>query len=427
MNNEMIFISFSNHDREIVASVVDIIEEYGINCWFQPKSSKKNFHTAIPKAIEESNFFICFVSKASIQSIRVNNEIEIALDKYNEDPSYTILPIEIEELSGIDRRQAKGLFGSFTWLYKKNYIDIYSLVLTIFSQIGIKHDESINISSKYTGDEQIEVHRLALQNEYLNRIAAPYLDTIFSKYDMPSVLDIGCSDGCNTKLRFGRRNFSKILAIDKNINKISEAKKLYTSDKVEFQVCDIESDNLETCLTEYLKSKHLKGFDIIHISAVLMHLKNPDFLLRKIYNYLSPGGYLFIQDEDDGFNVSHPQNQLIESCKFIWKHSVESGDRSMGRKIPKLLTDSGYINIHLLSSTISSLDFNGETKETLWDIYYNSDFWVTDNPSFFDNIEAYEKYKKYKDNHAKLKEKYLKGDFFITLGILFFSAQKPLL
>jgi len=97
----------------------------------------------------------------------------------------------------------------------------------------------------------------------------------------------------------------------------------------------------------------------------------------------------------------------------------------MGRKIPKLLTDSGFTNISLLSSTVSSLDFEGEMKEILWDIYYNSDFWVTDNPSFFSNIEAYNAYERYKENHSKLKEQYMKGDFFVTLGILFFSAQKP--
>ncbi len=425
MTNNSIFISFSNKDLEIVAPVVSIIEEYGIKCWFQPNNSKNNFHEGIPTAIENSKYFICFVSKESIHSIRVNNEIEIALDKYNEDNSYTILPIEIEELSGSDRRRAKGVFGTFTWLYKKNYNDIYSLVLTTFSQIGIQRDETEIIPSIYTGDEQIEINRLLSQNNYLNKIANPYLDIIFSKYDKPNILDIGCADGYNTISRLGGRNYNYLLGLDKNEKKIASAKISHTTPKDDFRLCDIESDKLDIVLSQYSKEKKIKGFDIIHIAAVLMHMNKPGDFLKKIYNYLSPGGTIFIQDEDDGFNVSYPNNKLIDSCRDIWKYSKESGDRHMGRKIPKLLTDSGFTNISLLSSTVSSLDFEGEMKEILWDIYYNSDFWVTDNPSFFSNIEAYNAYERYKENHSKLKEQYMKGDFFVTLGILFFSAQKP--
>lgn len=143
-----------------------------------------------------------------------------------------------------------------------------------------------------------------------------------------------------------------------------------------------------------------------------------------MYKYLSPEGTIFIQDEDDGFNISYPNNKQIDNCNIIWKHSLESGDRNMGRKIPKMLTDSGLTNIHLHSSTISSLDFNGQFKEVMWDIYYNPDLWVTDDPSYFDDIEAYKKLVRYKKCHASLKKRYLNGEFFITLGYLFFSARK---
>lgn len=291
--------------------------------------------------------------------------------------------------------------------------------------MGIQPDEANSYSSIYTGDEQIEIKRIKLQNEYLNRIASPYLDTIFSQYNNPTVLDIGCADGENTILRLQSRKYDSLLGIDKNKDKINSANFKFSSDRDKFLVCDIESNELDAVLTKYLKEHKTDGFDIVHIAAVLMHTSNPGEIIKKLYKYISPKGTIFIQDEDDGLNISYPNNKLLESCRLIWKHSKESGDRSMGRKIPKFLTDSGFTDIHLLSSSISSLDFDGETKEELWDIYYNSDLWVTDSPYYFDSIEAYNACMKYKENHAKLKEEYLNGGFFITLGILFFSARKP--
>ena len=425
MDDKLIFISFSNKDSSIVTPIVETIEYYyGIKCWFQPNNSKRNFSENIAEGIENSKFFICFVSKNSIQSFRVQNEIECAIDKYEEDHSYCILPIEIESLTNIEKRKAKLFFGSLNWLYKKNYKDHHSLILTIFSQLGIQHDETHNLCSIYTGNEDIEVTRLNLQNEYLNKITEPYLDSIFSQYDNPSILDIGCSDGSNTKRRLLKREYKCLLGVDKNENKIRTAQNLNLSDKNSFLLCDIESPNLDFILAKYLKENTLEGFNIIHIASVLLHINKPDALLKKLYKYLSPEGTIFIQDEDDGYNISYPHNKLIESCNIIWKHSLESGDRTMGRKIPKLLTDCGFTNIHLLSSTISSLDFNGEFKEVLWDIYYNSDLWVTNSPAFFDNIDAYKALKRYQENHAKLKQQYLNGEFFVTLGYLFFSAKK---
>ena len=65
MDNNLIFISYSNKDIEIVSPIVEAIEEIGVffgaNCWFQPNNSKKDFINSIGEGIEHSNFFICFV------------------------------------------------------------------------------------------------------------------------------------------------------------------------------------------------------------------------------------------------------------------------------------------------------------------------------------------------------------------------------
>jgi len=278
--------------------------------------------------------------------------------------------------------------------------------------------------SIYTGDEKNEIARINRQNEYLNRIVAPYLDKIFSYFANPLILDIGCADGNNILLRLKNRNYHALLGIDKNHTKIETANNLFGSYKNSFVCCDINTEALNNILSEYLKQKGKAGFDIIHISSVLLHIENPIILLCNLHMFLSKNGHIFIQDEDDGVNMVYPYDERFEDCFYVWNHSIEAGDRFMGRKIPFYLSKSGYSDINILSSNITSLDFNGETKDCLWDLYFNSDLWVANDPSFYDNYEAYERFLSYKKNYIELRESYVNNNYFIMLGFFFISAKK---
>lgn len=278
--------------------------------------------------------------------------------------------------------------------------------------------------SLYSGDGSKEIQRIDKQNEYLNKIVTPFLDDIFSNYENPLILDVGCSDGRNIMLRLKNRNYFSLLGIDKNSDKIEIAKNLFNTDKDAFVCCDINSDDLTDILSKYLSSKNKDGFDIIHISSVLLHLKDPLLLLKKMKDFLSKNGSLFIQDEDDGLNVVYPYEKKIEDCFYIWDHSIESGDRYMGRKIPFFLSECEYSDIKIYSSAITSADFRGEKKECFWDLYFNSDLWAADHISFYDDIDAYERYLLYRKSHSELKSSYMNGQYFITLGIFFISAKK---
>ncbi|MBO7580112.1 MAG: TIR domain-containing protein [Bacteroidaceae bacterium] len=424
MNVYDIFISYSNKNVKEIDKIVDIIQGYKVNCWYQKRNSKNDFIKEINLGIKESKAFVVFLSSASIKSIRVKNEINRAIKKHEKDSNFTILPVIIEDLDEDEDDEMELLIGSFTWIYQKDYPDLYSLVLSIFSQLNIKLAEDENSRSIYTGDEDTEIKRLKIQNEYLNKFAGPYLDEIFADYKNPLVLDVGCADGSNTHIRFNGRKYRALLGIDKNHLKINTANSLYRSDKNTFQYCDVTTDDLDRVLSDYLQEKEQYGFDIIHLSAVLLHVEEPEKLLKKLHGYLSKDGTIFIQDEDDGVNLVYPRDKRLEDCFYIWKHSKESGNRIMGRTIPYMLSKNGYSQIKLLSSQITSLDFNGEMKECLWDLYFNSDLWVVDNASYFDDIKAFELLQTYKEGHSKLREEYMNGRYFIMLGIFYISARK---
>lgn len=276
----------------------------------------------------------------------------------------------------------------------------------------------------YTGNEDSEIVRIGRQNEYLNRVAAPYLEEVFAACVRPAVLDVGCADGKGIVQRLGGRDYVFLLGIDKNPQKIDTANDLFADEKNIFLCLDVETDAIVEELRQVLARRNKTGFDVIHIASALLHMKDVQRVLERLYGLLVPGGWLFIQDEDDGFNMVYPHNDSFDDCFYVWDHSLESGDRAMGRKIPYMLSKSGYEDIRVLSTTVNSTDFNGEMKETLWDLYFNSDLWAADNPSFYDNEEAYRRYLAYKERHAALRDAYRRGEFFAMVGFLYITARK---
>ena len=96
----------------------------------------------------------------------------------------------------------------------------------------------------------------------------------------------------------------------------------------------------------------------------------------------------------------------------------------MGRKVPMYLKNAGFSNIVVKNSTITSEDFGGSIKEELWDLYYNPNYWDATSASYFDDIIAVEMLPTVIAEHDEIKEEYMKGNIFITLGILFFDAEE---
>ena len=158
-------------------------------------------------------------------------------------------------------------------------------------------------------------------------------------------------------MRLEGRKYSFLLGVDKNAVSIEEANKSYASDTCAFIHCDVTSDKFFGDIFSQMQKFGIIGFEIINISAILMHLGKVDGLLKNLYMLLKPNGTVFIQDEDDGVNLAYPPSTYFDDCFYIWEHSKESGDRKMARKLPLILKDAGFKNIKLLSTTISSIDF----------------------------------------------------------------------
>lgn len=419
-----IFISFSNQNIEKVDKIVSTIKFFGPSCWFQLRDSKQHFIEEINKGINNSSNFVIFLSNASVSSFMVRNEISRAIDQTQKDSNYNIIPVVIEELEAKNLEHIKLLLGSLNWIYENKYNNYEELVLAIFEQANLKVYTQENSHSIYSVEKDAEQKRLDSQNRLFNEYAKGYLDEVFSNYENPCILDIGCDNGNNTLLRFQNRNYKYIVGIDINEKRIAEANEINGNEKNTFIKCDVTSQDFFKEMLYVMQTKQITGFDVIHISAVLMHLANAGDVLKNLYMLLNPGGSIFIQDEDDGVNLADPSSKFFENCFYIWDHSLESGDRRMGRKIPLLLKSAGYKDIKIKSTSISSIDFDGKYKEELWDLYFNPELWSTDSAHYFDNYEAFSMLDGIKQHHDQMKQDYMNGNIFLMLGVFFFTAKK---
>lgn len=419
------FISYSKNDYDTVNAIVSKMDFYGATSWFQRRNSKQAFASAISEGIETASAFVVFLSASSVKSIYVQNEIAIAIDHLSEDDSYRILPVVIDDVDkkNPDFKALNVFLGTFNFLFLKDFSSVDELVLKIFSQVDL-HIEGGGVKSIYTGNSAIEAHRITIQTELLNHYALSVIDDVFSTRKDAAVLDIGCADGNTVMSRIADKPYSLLLGVDINGEKIQAARDRFGNEKNFFLEADISADGFSAAVSDFLAKNGKTGFDVIHIAAVLLHLEKPEQALQKLYDLLLPGGCIFIQEEDDGLNQVYPPSAFFDHCFYIYDHSLESGDRHMGRKLPILLQNVGFTDISLRSATMSSLDFGGKYRDALWDMYFNTNFWDATDASYFDDIHAVDLLPSVISAHDEMREKFLRGDIFIVMGILFFVAVK---
>ncbi len=421
------FISYNQNDLKHAKRIATLIKNGGLNCWWQNEDSKQEYAEEIREAIKASAAFIVLLSQHSACSEWVGKEMLDAI-RLHTCAGLKILPVVCEELERTDYDYFHHILGDFNWLFLKDYDSDKELIRAIANQVSMKL-KGKSANSIYSAQAQIEQERLRKQNGLYNLYAQAPLNEIFQKLSCPSVLDVGSSDGENIISRLENREYSHLLCIDKERDKLdAAAEKLKNDPRAHFMHMDITRKSFLTGLKNYLQEQGMTGFDLIHISAVLLHLKNPLAVLKALHEVLSEGGCIFIQDEDDGYNREFEEDTddptFFSDCYYIWEHSKESGDRSMGRKIPVLLKHAGYENIQMPCTVISSVDYDGAYKEDLWDIYFNPKYWVVDSPDYFDKRDAFEKCVEYTKKHDKKKHKYMKDQIFLTLGVPIYIANK---
>ncbi|MBQ3460285.1 MAG: toll/interleukin-1 receptor domain-containing protein [Solobacterium sp.] len=98
-NGSLAFISYSSKDKNIADNLCARLENNGIRVWYAPRDIQTNdYATAIVNAIKRSTHFIVILSKNSLNSQHVLNEINLAFSELNRGIHFKPLKIDEEEL-----------------------------------------------------------------------------------------------------------------------------------------------------------------------------------------------------------------------------------------------------------------------------------------------------------------------------------------
>ncbi|SDB03423.1 TIR domain-containing protein [Ruminococcaceae bacterium FB2012] len=421
------FISFAKEDVDTVRKIVEVMENiYHVKCWFQLKDSKAEFVDAIMDGIEKSRAFLLFVSPHSAKSYFVLNEVHHAMGWNQSHEEYKVVPIILDkedpELHSRIYKDISFYVGRYNMLKYEGSSAIDSLILTIFDQTGYDTVDEALVTSTYHISENESI-RLKAQNEVMLDFSEEYFRELVKPDSL--VLDIGCAGGDFIASRLEGLEYRALLGLDIDGALVEKAEKTYGSDKNKFVQCNAMSDQIENVLDDYLDEQDERGFDVITISALILHIADPVHLLRTARRYLTRTGYLMIQDEDDGANVVHPNSRFFDLAFRIWADSKESGDRHCARKIPSYLKEAGFKKIRLCKCGISNVGMTEEHKAALWDLYFNHHLWLAaDENMFYDLVHTPKLVEEYRGMYDEYKKKYDAGEIFIQLGFYVFTAQR---
>ncbi len=158
------------------------------------------------------------------------------------------------------------------------------------------------------------------------------------------VLDVGCSDGLATYLKFAPYDaIVSVVGIDSACEDIESGGQRAHDERFTFLCATFE---------EYPEDRQ---FDIIYMGHVLQHLEDKVAALQKAYRLLKPGGFLIVKTTDDAVKISYPDpsNVMRRFFDMYERHVLpntpwtSSTDRYLGQKCYTLFGEAGFENTRI--------------------------------------------------------------------------------
>ena len=218
-------------------------------------------------------------------------------------------------------------------------------------------------------DTDYEIERLNAQEELLWKAQERIYDSFLNGKDMV-ILDIGCSDGFKTVREFDRDNVKKVLALDYAAEAVAKAKANCGSEKFCFEMGNVEDADFEDRLIDLMKKHDIEAFDVVHLSLVVLHLKNPVNLFTLLRRYIKKGGRIVIVEADDDKAVLSPDDYYLRKYNSLLKLDPYMGNRACASNMYIWLNKAGYCSIH--DTYVYAQGKDTATKKAMFDIYFSS-------------------------------------------------------
>lgn len=269
--------------------------------------------------------------------------------------------------------------------------------------------------------------RLKAQQQLLMDFDMPIYEKCLEGKDSLAVLDLGCGSGTALMNRLGNNPaVKKIIGIEFDEKAAKSAAEKYGNENVKFYCLDIEAEDFSERLMQIMNENGIEKFDFVNLLAVMSHLKSPFKLLRIIKKFCSKKATIFIRNIDDGLNICYPDDgeKFMRALSLLSKCGT-TGYRYSGRELYTLLKRSGYNNICLQKSGLSSVGMDYEQKSAFFDVIFmfikqGIVQAAKENP---ENSQLRADRDWFLSVYEDLEEAFLSEEFFISFGFILFTAE----
>ncbi len=435
MNKVDVFLSYEHNMKSVVDHICSVLEAEGIRCWYAPRDVSGDYATSIVNAIDEASIFVVVLNNAASKSVHVLNEVEIAYKRIIEkEGELTILPFKLdgEDLSKAMEYYIKRLhwIDASTQGIENAILELKTKILTILKparEHGAAQQER-HSNAYYEESDEKERARLLIQQRLLEKFDGELYDAVAAERENMYVLDLGSANGSFAMSRFGsRKNLAFFLGTEFNGEAVERANAAYGNDHIVFTQCDLEGEDVEKVIGDVCEKYGIDGFNVVNISMLILHLKNPVRLLKRIRKFVRSGATIVIKDIDDGLNLAYPDREgHFEYAVGLCAKNPLGGFRASGRQIPYLLRKSGYRDIRLVRSGLNTLDMDFDEREAMFHIYFSfirGDFAYLaaqspDNALYRESAEWMQKH------YEEMEDEFMNEDFFFSLGFMLYTAKK---
>lgn len=270
-----------------------------------------------------------------------------------------------------------------------------------------------------------ERKRLRVQNRLLLPYEKPVIDSLLSGKKNVSVLDIGANDGIKTASLFQDGRVGKVVGLEYNRALAENAEKNKSDERFSFYGMDVESADFREELKSIMEECGIPAFDIIYLSFVLMHLKNPESLLVLLKGFLGSEGRIVITEADDSSSTLIPDEEnLLPQFLSILEKERYSGNRRLGAQIEDMVERAGYRDTRLHASSVSGEE---ESKKDIFTTFFSYlpediDLLIKEDGE----RKEYREWRKWIDsNYLKLKAAVENPSGRVSMGVRIISAGKP--
>lgn len=283
------------------------------------------------------------------------------------------------------------------------------------------------MNSQLIFQDETEMRRLRVQNTLLASYEEPILAALFSSASDMTVLDVGCNDGTKTVKRFSSPSVSDCIGLEFNLDLVQEAVNRYGDGRFSFYRIDAEDKDFAPSLRKIMAGKNIEAFDLIYLSFLLMHLKDPGSYLRSLSQFLRKDGKILIIEADDSASkLNGDKGGLLGEFLAILRKDRYAGNRDVGRNIIPLLRKCGYGDITVHYDAISASKGEQEKKQAIFTTFFS---YLGEDVSILLSCEPenaeYRSWKAWLEkNYLTLREMVMDEESEISMGMKILTCSK---